>query len=35
MSAEALKTLFHPFEAEALSLPRQGQRVLFLGAEPG
>ncbi|TPL91121.1 class I SAM-dependent methyltransferase [Mesorhizobium sp. B2-3-12] len=35
MSAEALKTLFHPFEAEALSLPRRGERVLFLGAEPG
>src|SRR5689334_8953613 len=35
MSAEALKTLFHPFEAEALSLPRKGERILFLGAEPG
>lgn len=35
MSAEALKTLFHPFEAEALALPRKGERVLFLGAEPG
>jgi 16S rRNA (guanine1207-N2)-methyltransferase len=35
MSAEALKTLFHPFEAEALSSPRKGERVLFLGAEPG
>ncbi|OBQ67863.1 class I SAM-dependent methyltransferase [Mesorhizobium erdmanii] len=35
MSIEALKTLFHPFEAEALSLPRKGERVLFLGAEPG
>lgn len=35
MFAEPLKTLFHPFEAEALSLPRKGERVLFLGAEPG
>ncbi|MFA6153988.1 class I SAM-dependent methyltransferase [Mesorhizobium sp.] len=35
MSAEALKTLFHPFEAEAVALPRMGERVLFLGAEPG
>lgn len=35
MSAEALKTLFHPFEAEAVALPRKGERVLFLGAEPG
>lgn len=35
MSAEALKTLFHPFEAEALALPRKGERMLFLGAEPG
>ncbi|GLQ80015.1 methyltransferase [Mesorhizobium huakuii] len=35
MSAEALKTLFHPFEAEALSLPRKDERILFLGAEPG
>jgi 16S rRNA (guanine1207-N2)-methyltransferase len=35
MVAEALKTLFHPFEAEALSLPRKGERILFLGAEPG
>ena len=35
MSAEPLKTLFHPFEAEALPLPRKGERVLFLGAEPG
>ncbi|TIX55306.1 MAG: class I SAM-dependent methyltransferase, partial [Mesorhizobium sp.] len=30
-----MKTLFHPFEAEAVSLPRKGERVLFLGAEPG
>ncbi|TIL67350.1 class I SAM-dependent methyltransferase [Mesorhizobium sp.] len=35
MSAEPLKTLFHPFEAEAVSLPCKGERVLFLGAEPG
>jgi 16S rRNA (guanine1207-N2)-methyltransferase len=35
MAAEPLKTLFYPFEAEALSLPRKGARVLFLGAEPG
>ncbi|MEO5756093.1 MAG: class I SAM-dependent methyltransferase [Mesorhizobium sp.] len=35
MSAEPLKTLFHPFEAEAVALPRKGERVLFLGAEPG
>ena len=35
MPAEALKTLFHPFEAEAVALPRTGERVLFLGAEPG
>ena len=35
MSAEPLKTLFHPFEAGAISLWRKGERVLFLGAEPG
>jgi 16S rRNA (guanine1207-N2)-methyltransferase len=35
MAAEPLKTLFHPFEAEALPLPRKDGRVLFLGAEPG
>ncbi|MER8481043.1 class I SAM-dependent methyltransferase [Mesorhizobium sp. M1322] len=35
MSAEPLKTLFHPFEAEAVTLPHKGERVLFLGAEPG
>ena len=35
MPAEALKTLFHPFDAEAVALPREGERVLFLGAEPG
>ncbi|AZN97783.1 class I SAM-dependent methyltransferase [Mesorhizobium sp. M9A.F.Ca.ET.002.03.1.2] len=35
MSAEPLKTLFHPFGAEAVPLPRKGERVLFLGAVPG
>ncbi|MBZ9762009.1 class I SAM-dependent methyltransferase [Mesorhizobium sp. CA8] len=35
MVAEPLKTLFYPFEAEALPLPRKDARVLFLGAEPG
>jgi 16S rRNA (guanine1207-N2)-methyltransferase len=35
MSAEPLKTLFHPFEAEAVPLPGKGERALFLGAEPG
>jgi 16S rRNA (guanine1207-N2)-methyltransferase len=35
MAAEPLKTLFYPFEAEALPLPRKNARVLFLGAEPG
>jgi 16S rRNA (guanine1207-N2)-methyltransferase len=35
MTREALKTLFHPFEAEALPVPGEGQRVLFVGAEPG
>ncbi|CAN7310697.1 class I SAM-dependent methyltransferase [Mesorhizobium sp. LjNodule214] len=34
MSAEPLKTLFHPFEAEAVPLPRKGGHVVFLGAEP-
>jgi 16S rRNA (guanine1207-N2)-methyltransferase len=35
MAAEPLKTLFYPFETEALPLPRKDARVLFLGAEPG
>lgn len=35
MSRDALKTLFYPFEAEALPMPGQGARALFLGAEPG
>lgn len=32
---DALKTLFHPFESDVLAVPASGQRVLFLGAEPG
>ncbi|PSJ49974.1 class I SAM-dependent methyltransferase [Kumtagia ephedrae] len=32
---KALKTLLHPFEADAIPVPGNGQRVLFLGAEPG
>jgi 16S rRNA (guanine1207-N2)-methyltransferase len=32
---DALKTLFHPLESEALAVPGRGQRALFLGAEPG
>ena len=35
MTRDALKTLFHPFEAGALAAPGEGERVLFLGAEPG
>ncbi|WP_353643387.1 class I SAM-dependent methyltransferase [Mesorhizobium sp. WSM2239] len=35
MPHDALKTLFHPFEAESLAAPGEDQRVLFLGAEPG
>ncbi|TIW85354.1 MAG: methyltransferase, partial [Mesorhizobium sp.] len=35
MSAEPLKTLFHPFEAEAVPLLGKAERALFLGAEPG
>lgn len=35
MAAEPLKTLFHPYEAEAIGLPSKGERLLFLGAEPG
>jgi 16S rRNA (guanine1207-N2)-methyltransferase len=35
MSAEALKTLFHPFVGGELPAPEKGARVLFLGAEPG
>ncbi|MFK0687206.1 class I SAM-dependent methyltransferase [Mesorhizobium sp. IMUNJ 23033] len=35
MAAEPLKTLFHPYEVDAVALPRKDARVLFLGAEPG
>ena len=35
MSGDALKTLFHPFEAGVLPAPVKSGRVLFLGAEPG
>lgn len=35
MTHEALKTLFHPFETDVIALPNPGDRVLFLGAEPG
>lgn len=35
MSTEPLKTLFHPFEADAIALPEKGSKILFLGAEPG
>lgn len=35
MSSEALKTLFHPFEADILPPPGAGARTLFLGALPG
>lgn len=35
VAGNALKTLFHPFEAEAVALPKKGGTVLFLGTEPG
>lgn len=35
MTSDRLKTLFHPFESGALAPPAAGDRVLFLGAEPG
>ena len=35
MSAESLKTLFHPFEAGMLAAPASGAGALFLGAESG
>lgn len=35
MAAEPLKTLFHPYEVDAVALPRKDARVLFLGAEAG
>lgn len=34
MSSDALKTLFHPFEAGTIDLPNKSARTLFLGAEP-
>jgi 16S rRNA (guanine1207-N2)-methyltransferase len=35
MSAESMKTLFFPFEADILVPPGKGSRAVFLGAEPG
>lgn len=35
MTSGPLDTLFHPFETGDISVPDQGRRVLFLGAEPG
>jgi len=35
MSRDAIRTLFHPFESGALGLPPEGDRALFIGAEPG
>lgn len=35
MAGEALKTLFHPFEAGVLAPLGKDMRALFLGAEPG
>lgn len=35
MSRDAHKTLFHPFEAGAVTPPGADARALFLGAEPG
>ena len=35
MTSDATKTLFHPFETDALPAPAAGASVLFLGAEPG
>lgn len=32
---DTLKTLLHPFEVDAAPMPQPGERVLFLGAEPG
>jgi 16S rRNA (guanine1207-N2)-methyltransferase len=34
MNGDAARTLFHPFETEALPLPAAGARFLFLGAHP-
>jgi 16S rRNA (guanine1207-N2)-methyltransferase len=35
MTDDSLRTLFHPFETGDLPVPSKGERVLFLGAEPG
>lgn len=35
MSRETLKTLLHPFASGTIDPPREGSRVLFLGAEAG
>ncbi|BCH64590.1 methyltransferase [Agrobacterium vitis] len=35
MSRETLKTIFHPFVTEAVALPGEDERFLFLGAEAG
>jgi len=35
MSRDALKTLFHPFVTDAVPMPGEGERVIFLGAEAG
>ena len=35
MISNALKTLFHPFEAGLLPMPAAAANALFLGAEPG
>lgn len=35
MSRDAVKTLFHPFDADVLAAPGAGERYLFLGAEAG
>jgi 16S rRNA (guanine1207-N2)-methyltransferase len=35
MADDALKTLFHPFEAAAVAIPGKDARALFLGAESG
>ena len=35
MSDDRPRTLFHPFESGVLASPAKGERVLFLGAEPG
>jgi 16S rRNA (guanine1207-N2)-methyltransferase len=35
MTRDAIKTLFHPFEAGDVDMPDRHARVLFLGAEPG